>query len=199
MRRVVVTGIGMINALGNNKSDSFKAICEGKSGVRRITLFNTEAHSVKIAAEVKDFDPTVFMDAKEVKKADRFIQLGLKAAKEAMEDAGFDSLSQQESERFGVSSASGIGGLPTIQKNTEIFVEKGPRRISPFFIPSALSNMLGGFASIYHNLKGPNLSNVTACTAGVHAITESAKTIMIGGAHRMMAITAEATICDIGV
>lgn len=199
MRRVVVTGIGMINALGNNKSDSFKAICEGKSGVRRITLFNTEAHSVKIAAEVKDFDPTVFMDAKEVKKADRFIQLGLKAAKEAMEDAGFDSLSQQESERFGVSSASGIGGLPTIQKNTEIFVEKGPRRISPFFIPSALSNMLGGFASIYHNLKGPNLSNVTACTAGVHAITESAKTIMIGGADRMMAITAEATICDIGV
>eukprot|EP01022_Parablepharisma_sp_SALTPOND_P032783 TRINITY_DN8648_c0_g3_i1.p1 TRINITY_DN8648_c0_g3~~TRINITY_DN8648_c0_g3_i1.p1 ORF type:complete len:396 (-),score=34.41 TRINITY_DN8648_c0_g3_i1:1150-2337(-) len=189
----------MINALGNNRSDSFKAICEGKSGIRRITLFDTELHSVKIAAEVKDFDPTDIMDAKEVKKADRFIQLGLKAAKEAMDDAGFDSLSEEESERFGVSSASGIGGLPTIQKNTEIFAEKGPRRISPFFIPSALSNMLGGFASIYHNLKGPNLSNVTACTAGVHAITESAKTIMLGGADRMMAITAEATICDIGI
>ncbi len=199
MRRVVITGIGMINSLGHNRGDSFDAIVAGKCGINRITLFDNEAHSAKIAGEVKNFDPTTIMDAKETKKADRFIQFGLKAAKEAMDDAGFDNLSDEERERFGISSASGIGGLPTIQRHTEIFLNKGPKRISPFFIPSALSNMLGGFASIYHNLKGPNLSNVTACTAGVHAITESAKTIILGGADRMMAITAEAAICDIGV
>ncbi len=199
MRRVVVTGVGMINALGNNRGDSFDAIINGKSGISRISLFDTDPHTVKIAGEVKNFDPTEVMDAKEVKKADRFIQLGLKAAKEAIEDAGLTNLSDEESEQFGVSSASGIGGLPTIQRHSEICLEKGPKRISPFFIPSALSNMLGGFASIYHNLRGPNLSNVTACTAGVHAITESAKTIMLGGADRMMAISAEAAVCDVGV
>lgn len=199
MRRVVITGIGMINALGHNKSDAFDAITKGKCGIKRITLFDPEAYSVKIAAEVENFDPTVVMDAKEVKKADRFIQLGLVSAEEAMKDSGLSDLSDEERDRFGVSSASGIGGLPTIQKNSEINLERGPRRISPFFIPSALSNMLGGFASIYHGLRGPNLSNVTACTAGVHAITESYKTIALGGADRMMAITAEAAICGVGI
>ncbi len=199
MRRVVVTGIGMINSVGKNKSDSFDAIINGKCGIRGITLFDTTNHSVSIAGEVIDFDPTCVMDAKEVKKADRFIQLGLVAAKEAMEDAGLTNLSDEEKLRFGVSSSSGIGGLPTIQRHSEIALTKGPKRISPFFIPSALSNMLGGFASIYHGLMGPNLSNVTACTAGVHAITESFKTIVLGGADKMMAIAAEAAICDIGV
>ena len=189
----------MINALGNDARSSFDAILAGECGISRISLFDPSAQSVQIAAEVKGFNPEEVMDAKEVKKADRFIQLGLKSAKEALEDAGLTDLDEESRERFGVSSASGIGGLPQIQRSVETLVAKGPKRISPFFIPSSLSNMLGGFASIYYNLKGPNLSNVTACTAGVHAITESFKTIVCGGADRMMAITSEAAICDIGV
>ncbi len=197
MRRVVVTGLGMINALGHDKKSAFDAIVRGETGVDTITLFDPSNHSVKIAAEVKGFDPATVMDPKEVKKADRFIQLGIKAAREAMEDAGFGE--DVDKERFGISSASGIGGLPTIEKKAVICNTRGPRRISPFFIPSALVNMLGGFISIEHGLKGPNLSSVTACAAGTHAITEAAKTIMLGGADRMLVVGAEAAICPIGI
>jgi len=186
----------MINSVGKDKESSFKAIVDGKCGIKRISLFDTEKHSVKIAGEISDFDPTTVMNPKEVKKADRFIQLGLKAAKEAMEDAGFD---EYDSDRFGISAASGIGGLTNIQKNAIVEHERGPRRISPFFIPSALVNMLGGFVSIEHKLKGPNLSSVTACAAGTHAVSEAAKTIMLGGADRMLVVGAEAAICEIGV
>jgi len=197
LRRVVVTGLGMINALGHDKKSAFDAIVRGETGVDTITLFDPSNHSVKIAAEVKGFDPATVMDPKEVKKADRFIQLGIKAAREAMEDAGFGE--DVDKERFGISSASGIGGLPTIEKKAVICNTRGPRRISPFFIPSALVNMLGGFISIEHGLKGPNLSSVTACAAGTHAITEAAKTIMLGGADRMLVVGAEAAICPIGI
>ncbi len=187
----------MINAVGHDKESSFKAILDGQCGIERITLFDAQKHSVQIAAEVKDFDPTVVMDPKEVKKADRFIQLGMKAAYEAMEDAGIDE--SVERERFGISSASGIGGLTNIERNSVICETRGPRRISPFFIPSALVNMLGGFVSIEHGLKGPNLSSVTACAAGTHAISEAAKTIMLGGADRMLVVGAEAAICPVGI
>ena len=197
MRRVVVTGLGMINALGHDKKSAFDAIVRGETGVDTITLFDPADQSVRIAAEVKNFDPKTVMDPKEVKKADRFIQLGIKAAREAMEDAGIDE--SVERERFGISSASGIGGLATIEKNAVICNTRGPRRISPFFIPSALANMLGGFISIEHKLKGPNLSSVTACAAGTHAITEAAKTIMLGGADRMLVVGSEAAICPIGI
>ena len=187
----------MINSLGHDKKSAFEAIVEGKTGVDHITLFDASNQSVKIAAEVKDFDPTTVLDPKDVKKADRFIQLGIKAAREAMEDAGFDG--DIDKDRFGISSASGIGGLGTIEKNAVICNTRGPRRISPFFIPSALVNMLGGFISIEHGLKGPNLSSVTACAAGTHAITEAAKTIMLGGADRMLVVGSEAAICPIGI
>ena len=197
MKRVVVTGLGMINALGLDKESSFKAIVDGECGIKRITLFDTEEYSVKIAGEIVDFDPTTVMNPKEVKKADRFIQLGLKAAQEAMEDANFDE--SVDSERFGISSASGIGGLPNIEKNSVVAHTRGPRRISPFFIPSALVNMLGGFVSIEHKLKGPNLSSVTACAAGTHAISEAAKTIILGGADKMLVVGAESAICGAGV
>jgi len=197
MRRVVVTGLGMINGLGNNKDTSFDAIVAGECGIDTISLFDAENFSVQIASEVKDFDPLEVMNAKEVKKADRFIQLGLKAAAEAMQDANIGD--DVDRERFGVSSASGIGGLPSIEKNSVVCNTRGPRRISPFFIPSALVNMLGGFVSIYQNLKGPNLSSVTACAAGTHAIGEAAKTIMIGGADAMLVIGAESAICGAGV
>jgi 3-oxoacyl-[acyl-carrier-protein] synthase II len=187
----------MINGVGHDKETAFDAIVAGKCGIETISLFNPEKFSAKIVSEVKDFDPSSIMDAKEVKKADRFIQLGLKAAMEAMEDAQFDE--DIDRERFGVSSASGIGGLPSIERNSVICDTRGPRRISPFFIPSALVNMLGGFVSIYQDLKGPNLSSVTACAAGTHAIGEAAKTIMVGGADRMLVVGAESAVCGAGV
>jgi 3-oxoacyl-[acyl-carrier-protein] synthase II len=196
MRRIAITGLGMINSLGLNKDTAFKNIVDGKCGIKTINTFDPEKHSVKIAAQISDFDPEEVMDKKEIKKADRFIQLGIKAANEAMSDS---KLENYESERFGISAASGIGGLINIQKNSEINYEKGPRRLSPFFIPSSLVNMLGGFITIEHKLQGPNISSVTACAAGTHAVTEAAKTIMTGGADKMLVVGAEATICEIGI
>lgn len=196
MKRVVITGIGMINALGLDKDSAFKAICEGKSGVDKITQFDVTDFPVKIAAEVKNFDPLSVIDPKEVKKLDRFIQLGIKAAKDAMSDAKFESY---DGENFGVCSAAGIGGLPNIEKNSNICLEKGPRRISAFFIPSALVNMLGGVISINHSLKGPNISCVTACAAGTHAVSEAAKSIMLGCADKMLIVGAESAICPVGI
>ncbi|ECZ6120838.1 beta-ketoacyl-ACP synthase II [Campylobacter jejuni] len=197
MKRVVVTGIGMINALGLDKESSFKAICNGESGVGKITLFDATDFPVQIAAEVKNFDPLEVVDGKEVKKIDRFIQLGIKAAREAMQDAGFSE--ELDKEEFGIVSAAGIGGLPNIEKNSIICSERGPRKISPFFIPSALVNMLGGLISIEHGLKGPNISCVTACAAGTHAIGEAYKSIALGNAKKMLVIGAEAAICPVGI
>jgi 3-oxoacyl-[acyl-carrier-protein] synthase II len=192
--------MGMINAVGHNKEESFKAMCDGVSGIDRITLFDAEAEGqgVLIAGEVKDFDPATVMAAKEVKKADRFIHLGLKAAQEAMEDAAFNEI-EIEYERFGVAAASGIGGLPAIEKNSIVLETRGPRRISPFFIPSALVNMLGGFVSIEHGLKGPNVAAVTACAAGTHSISEAAKTIICNGADRMLVVAAESAVTGVGI
>ncbi|ECL6262267.1 TPA: beta-ketoacyl-ACP synthase II [Campylobacter jejuni] len=197
MKRVVITGIGMINALGLDKESSFKAICNGESGVNKITLFDATDFPVQIAAEVKNFDPLEVVDGKEVKKIDRFIQLGIKAAREAMQDAGFSE--ELDKEEFGIVSAAGIGGLPNIEKNSIICSERGPRKISPFFIPSALVNMLGGLISIEHGLKGPNISCVTACAAGTHAIGEAYKSIALGNAKKMLVIGAEAAICPVGI
>ncbi|ECO3431808.1 beta-ketoacyl-ACP synthase II [Campylobacter jejuni] len=197
MKRVVVTGIGMINALGLDKESSFKAICNGESGVNKITLFDATDFPVQIAAEVKNFDPLEVVDGKEVKKIDRFIQLGIKAAREAIQDAGFSE--ELDKEEFGIVSASGIGGLPNIEKNSIICSERGPRKISPFFIPSALVNMLGGLISIEHGLKGPNISCVTACAAGTHAIGEAYKSIALGNAKKMLVVGAEAAICPVGI
>ncbi|WP_295099184.1 beta-ketoacyl-ACP synthase II [uncultured Campylobacter sp.] len=197
MKRVVVTGIGMITSLGLDKQSSFENICNGKTGVDKISLFDASEFPVQIAAEVKGFDPSsVIEDGKEIKKMDRFVQLGLKAAGEAMDDAKFSSF---DSDEFGVSSASGIGGLPNIEINANICLQRGPRRISPFFIPSALVNMLGGFVSIYYKLKGPNLSSVTACAASAHAIMDAARVIMIGEAKKMLAVGAEAAVCPVGI
>jgi 3-oxoacyl-[acyl-carrier-protein] synthase II len=197
MKRIVVTGIGMINAVGNDKESSFKAICDGECGIDIITLFDPEKYAVKIAGEVKNFDPVTVMAPKEVKKADRFIHLGLKAAQEAMADSNLPQ--DIDMERMGISAGSGIGGLPTIEKNSIIIENRGPKRISPFFIPGALVNMLGGFVSIEHGTKGPNLSSVTACAAGTHAISEACKTIMCGGADKMLVVSAECAITGAGV
>jgi 3-oxoacyl-[acyl-carrier-protein] synthase II len=197
VKRVVVTGLGMINSLGLDKESAFAGILEGKCGIKTIESFDTEGQSVTIAGEIVGFDPLTVLDAKEAKKADRFIHLGLAAAKEAMADAKLPD--DVDMERFGVASASGIGGLPNIEKNPLVCGNRGPRRISPFFIPSSLVNMLGGFISIYEGLKGPNLSSVTACAAGTHAIGEAAKSIMVGTADKMLVVGAESAICAVGI
>ncbi|TQR33691.1 beta-ketoacyl-ACP synthase [Campylobacter sp. MIT 99-7217] len=197
MARVVVTGIAMINALGLDKESSFENICKGESGVDKITLFDTNDFPVQIAAEVKGFDPLEFIDPKEVKKLDRFIQLGIKAARDAIKEAKLPE--DFDREDFGIVSAAGIGGLPNIEKNSITCFDKGARRISAFFIPSALVNMLGGVISIEHGLKGPNLACVTACAAGTHAIGEAYKSIALGDASKMLVIGAEAAICPVGI
>ena len=204
MRRVVVTGIGTINSTGHNVKDSFKAVIDGVCGIDTITLFDASEFSVKIAGEVKDFDPTTVMDKKEVKKADRFIQLGIKAALEAMIDSGYVTQEDKKvdasiADRFGMISGSGIGGLSTIERNSIVCETKGSRKVSPFFIPSSLANMLSGFISIEHNLRGPSLSHVTACAASTHALNDAVKTIMIGGADRILVVGAESAICAAGV
>ncbi len=196
MKRVVVTGLGMINSLGLDSKTAFKNICEGKTGVKKITLFDASDFPVQIAAQIDDFDPATVMDGKDIKKSDRFIQLGLKAAAEAMADS---NLKDFDPDSFGVCSAAGIGGLPNIEKNSNVCMERGPRKISPFFIPSALVNMLGGVISIAHNLKGPNLASVTACAAATHSICEATKVIMVGEARAMLVIGAEAAICPVGI
>jgi len=202
MNRVVITGIGMINSLGSNVKDSFKAIVDGETGIDTITLFDASAFSAQIAGEVKDFDPSAIMGRKEAKKADRFIQLGIHAAQEAMEDSKLvtdNKVSEDISESFGIVAASGIGGLTNIEKNSIICGNRGPSKISPFFIPSSLVNMLGGFITIQHNLKGPNISASTACAAGTHAIADAYKTIALGGADKMLVVGAESAICGAGV
>ena len=204
MRRVVVTGIGTINSTGHNVKDSFKAVVDGVCGIDTITLFDASEFSVKIAGEVKDFDPTTVMDKKEVKKADRFIQLGIKAALEAMIDSGYVTQENKKvdasiADRFGMISGSGIGGLSTIERNSIVCETKGSRKVSPFFIPSSLANMLSGFISIEHNLRGPSQSHVTACAASTHALNDAVKTIMIGGADRILVVGAESAICAAGV
>lgn len=202
MQRVVITGLGMINSLGHNVEESFKAIVDGQTGIDTITLFDPSAFSAQIAGEVKNFDPAAIMGKKEAKKADRFIQLGIHASQEAMEDAGLvtdNKVSEDIANEFGIVSASGIGGLPNIEKNSIVCSTRGPGKISPFFIPSSLVNMLGGFVTIQHNLKGPNLSVVTACAAGTHAIGEAYKTIVLGGASKMLVIGAESAVTGAGI
>lgn len=203
MHRVVVTGLGMVNALGLTRSESFEAMCAGKCGVHEIESFDASAFPVRIAAEIRDFDPEEVLPPKEVKKADRFIQLALKSSKEALLDSGLLEADGRVDEGlsidFGISSAAGIGGLGNIEKNSIVCHERGPKRISPFFIPSALVNMLGGFISIEFALKGPNISSVTACAAGTHAIIEAAKTIMVGECSKMLVVGAESAICPVGI
>ncbi len=204
MRRIVITGLGTINSTGHNVKESFEAVTNGVCGIDTITLFDASEFPVQIAGEVKNFDPETVMDKKEVKKADRFIQLGIKAALEAMIDSGYVTQEDKKvdssiADRFGIISGSGIGGLSTIEKNSVTCENRGPKKISPFFIPSSLANMLSGFISIEHNLKGPSLGHVTACAASTHALNDAVKTIVLGGADRILVVGAESAVCGAGV
>lgn len=193
-RRVVVTGLGMVTPAGLNAESTWKSLLAGESAVGPITKFDASEYACKIAAEVKNFDPLVAMDAKDVKRTDVFIQYGMVATAEAMEDAGLTELSEAQKLRAGVILGSGIGGFNEIESTVQTLNERGPRRVSPFFIPSMLINLLPGQVSIRYGLKGPNLSVVTACATGAHAVGDAMHIIKRGEADIMVAGGAEAGI-----
>jgi 3-oxoacyl-[acyl-carrier-protein] synthase II len=189
MRRVVVTGMGIICPLGNDINTVWQNILQGKSGIKFIDSFDTEKHLTKFAGLIQNFNPEDYIPPKEVKKCDPFIQYGIAAALQALKDAGFlsDNFKNTNLERFGVMIGSGIGGIGCIELNNEIILNQGPKRISPFFIPASLVNMISGHISIMYGLKGPNLSVVTACATATHSIGLSARLIKYGDADIMLA------------
>ncbi len=195
MKRIVITGVGMINALGTDSS-SFDAIVRGKCGIDKITLCETDGLLTKIAAEVKDFDPTRVMKKREVKKADRFIQLGLSAAVEAFEDAGLEDVDVSD---FGVVSTNCMTGLGSIESAADVKCASGLRHTTPFLVPSYLPNMLGGQLSIRFKMSGPNLSATSACAAGTHGIIEAYKTLQFGQCEGMMVVGAEAPVTPLSI
>jgi 3-oxoacyl-[acyl-carrier-protein] synthase II len=192
-RRVVVTGVGMLTPLGNDVDSTWSNILAGKSGIDKVTLFDTQEYNTKIAGEVKDFNVEDYIPKKEAKKMDRFIQLGIAAGIQALRDSGL-TVTDENAGRVGIAVGSGIGGLPLIEENHKKLLSGGPRRVSPFFVPSTITNMISGFLSIMEGLKGPNLNVVTACTTGVHNIGIAARTIAYNDADAMLAGGAEATI-----
>ncbi len=195
MKRIVVTGMGMIHALGHDKG-SFDAIVRGECGVDSITLCPTEGLSTTIAAEVKGFDPLSVMKKKDVKKADRFIQLGLHAAQEAYSDAG---LADVDCSEFGVVSANGMAGIASVEAACDKKHETHLRHTTPFLVPSYIPNMLGGNVSIRFGMTGPNLSVTTACAAGTHAIIEAYKTLQFGQCEGMLVVGADAAITPLAM
>jgi len=201
MRRVVVTGIGIVSPVGATTSDSWNNIQNSKSGIQTIPaeLFDTSDLPTKIAGIVPAFDLEKYISAKESRKMDKFIHFAIAAADQAIEDSGWKPKSDEDQYNSGVMIGSGIGGLNTIQENTLILHEKGPRRISPFFIPSCLINLASGHVSIKHGYKGPNHAVVTACSTGAHAIGDAARIISSGDADVMVAGGAEASVCRIGI
>jgi 3-oxoacyl-[acyl-carrier-protein] synthase II len=198
MRRVVVTGLGMVTPLGLNTQETWKALLEGKSGVRPITAFDTTGFTTTINASVPDFDPTRYLSSKEIRKIDTFIQYGFVAAKEAIEDSGL-VITEESPDRIGVAIGSGVGGLPLIEKNQTVLHDQGPRKISPFFIPGAIINMLAGFVSMKYGLTGPNIAIVSACSTGGHNIGHAGRMIAYGDADVMIAGGAEMATCPLGV
>ncbi len=199
MRRVVVTGLGTINPLGNNVESSWNSLINSESGITTISKFNVDGYPCKIAGSIDDSQINdEIISPRDQRKIDRFITLGLIAASEAIKDSGFIS-TDENSNRNGVMVGSGIGGLDTIYKNSSILDNQGIRKISPFFIPSSLINLLSGHISIKYNLKGPNSSPVTACATGTHAIGDSFTIIKNNKADLMVCGGAEAAICPLGI
>jgi 3-oxoacyl-[acyl-carrier-protein] synthase II len=197
-RRVVVTGLGMLSPVGNTVDSSWKNILAGKSGIAAITSFDCSSFTTQFAGEVKNFNAEQYIPKKEIKKMDRFIQLGIAAGKQALVHSGLE-VTSQNSARIGVAIGSGIGGLGLIEENHRRMLESGPRKISPFFVPATITNMISGFFSIFEGLKGPNINVVTACTTGVHNIGIAARIIAYGDADAMIAGGAESTVCALGI
>jgi 3-oxoacyl-[acyl-carrier-protein] synthase II len=197
-RRVVITGLGIVSPVGIGVNQAWQNIVAGKSGIGRITHFDPSLFACQIAGEVKDFDVTQFLPAKDARRMDRFIHFGMVAGMEAFKDSGIE-VNEQNAERIGVNIGSGIGGLPMIEDTHNDYLGGGPRKISPFFIPGSIINMISGNLSIMFGLKGPNLAMVSACTTGTHCIGESARIIEYGDADVMVAGGSEATICSLAI
>jgi len=197
-RRVVVTGLGVVSPVGIGVDTAWANIVAGKSGITRITKFDPSNFSSQIAGEVKDFDVSQYLPAKEARRMDTFIQYGLAAAIEAVKDSGIVA-TEENAERIGVSIGSGIGGLGLIEETNDTYDEGGPRKVSPFFIPGTIINMISGNLSIMFGFKGPNVSIVTACTTGTHSIGDAARMIEYGDADAMVAGGAEAAITELSV
>ena len=197
-RRVVVTGLGMLSPLGLNSEETWRRLLAGESGIGEITHFDSSNYSARFAGQINDFDPLEYIEKKETKKMDRFIQLGIAAGKQAMADSGL-TITEDNAHRVGVAIGSGIGGLEQIEQNHLKLLNGSPKRVSPFFVPSTITNMISGFLSIMEGLKGPNINVVTACTTGVHNIGIAARTIAYGDADAMLAGGAEASITPLGI
>ncbi|MBS0547517.1 MAG: beta-ketoacyl-ACP synthase II [Proteobacteria bacterium] len=206
MRRVVVTGMGMVTPLGDGVDVNWRRLTAAESGIGAIQAFDTSDLATKIAGEVPlgdkangHFNPDLYMLPKDQRKVDKFILFGMAAAKQAVEDSGWKPTDEESLNRTGVLMGAGIGGLQTIYETSITLKERGPRRVSPFFVPSALINLISGQVSIEYGFKGPNHSVVTACATGAHAIGDAARLIMLDDADVMVAGGAEATICRIGI
>ncbi|MEJ6002147.1 beta-ketoacyl-ACP synthase II [Paucibacter soli] len=201
-RRVVVTGLGLISPVGNTVATGWANILAGQSGIDRITRFDASAYACQFAGEVKGFDVAEYMSTKEARTMDRFIHYGLAASIQAVQDAGLstgDALTEDQAERIGVLVGSGIGGLPMIEETHAELTARGPRRISPFFVPASIINMISGHVSIRFGFQGPNLGLVTACTTGLHSIGEAGRLIEYGDADVMVAGGSESTVSPLGV
>ena len=197
-RRVVVTGLGCISPVGNTVAASWDALIAGKSGIATITKFDASAFSTHFAGEVKGFNIEEYIPGKEARHMDTFIHYGMAAGMQAMQDSGLE-VSEANAERIGVLVGSGIGGLPMIEQTHAELTNRGPRRISPFFVPASIINMISGHLSIKYGLKGPNLAIVTACTTGLHCIGEAGRLIEYGDADVMIAGGAESTVSPLGL
>jgi 3-oxoacyl-[acyl-carrier-protein] synthase II len=193
MDRVVVTGLGVVSPVGLNVADFWKSLCEGKSGVDKITKFDASGFDTRIAAELKGFNPENYMDKKEVRRADPFAQYAIAASSEAVKDAGLD-LDKVDRDRVGVLIGTGIGGIGTFETQHAALLEKGPSRVSPFFIPMMIADMASGLVSMKFLVKGPNYATVSACASGAHAIGDAFRMLQRGDADAMLAGGAEATI-----
>jgi 3-oxoacyl-[acyl-carrier-protein] synthase II len=197
-RRVVVTGLGIVCPIGNDIETAWANAVAGRSGITRITKFDASGFNSQIAGEVKDFDVTKYLSAKEARRMDTFIHYGMAAAIQAIKDSGLQ-ITDANRERIGCVVGSGIGGLPMIEENHDELRNRGPRRVSAFLIPGSIINMISGNLSIMYGLKGPNLAIVTACTTGLHCIGEAARLIEYGDADVVIAGGAEATVCPLGI
>jgi 3-oxoacyl-[acyl-carrier-protein] synthase II len=197
-RRVVITGLGCVSPVGNNIADTWAAILAGKSGIATITKFDATPFTTHFAGEVKGFNIEDYIPAKEARNMDTFIHFGIAAGVQAFQDSGL-TVTEENAERIGVIVGSGIGGLPLIEETKEVLIARGPRRITPFFVPASIINMISGNLSIKYGLKGPNLAIVTACTTGLHCIGNAARMIEYGDADVMIAGGAESTISPLGL
>jgi 3-oxoacyl-[acyl-carrier-protein] synthase II len=201
-RRVVVTGLGLISPVGNTVAEGWANLVAGKSGIANITKFDASSFACKFAGEVKGFNVEEYFPAKEARHMDTFIHYGLAASMQAVRDAGLqtnEALSEEQAERIGVLVGSGIGGLPLIEDTHAELTARGPRRVSPFFVPASIINMISGHVSIKYGFQGPNLAIVTACTTGLHCIGEAGRLIEYGDADVMVAGGAESTVSPLGV